>query len=226
MKLTAEKRDGAKAQLLRRQGLVPAIVYNSELNVPVSVDRKAFDKVFRERGTSQVIDLDVDGESHDVLVKAVQMDKRRREPLHVDFYAVTAGQTVEVAVRIIFEGTPAGAKEGGQVDVQRREVGIRILPRLIPESIHVDVSELEMGDSLHVSDVIDLLPSEAEITDDEELTLIAVLSPRAEEEEEPTPTEGILQPELIGEEVEEGEGAPAPGESVVTEPAEGDEDED
>lgn len=222
MKLNAEKRSGGKAKALRTQGLIPAIVYNTEMNVPVSVEMREFDRVFRSRGTSQVIDLDIDGETHDVLVKAVQMDKRRREPLHVDFYAVTAGQKVEVAVRIEYVGVPAGAKEGGQVDVQRREVSILILPRLIPESLSVDVTPLEMGDALHVRDVIGQLPPEAEVLDDEDLTLIAVLSPRAEEEEEPAETETVLQPELIGE-VDE-EGAPVEGESVVEEPLEEDEE--
>ena len=169
-----------------KTGRLPGVVYNRETNIPISVETRAFDKAFRSQGTSNIIDLEIDGESHDVLVRAVQMNKRRREPIHVDFYAVTAGQVVEVAVVIDFVGTPAGAKQGGQVDIQRRDVRINILPRLIPSNLEVDVSGLEIGDSIHISDIISLLPEEAELLDEPERALIAVLAPRLPEEEETT----------------------------------------
>jgi large subunit ribosomal protein L25 len=204
MKLEAQRRDGGKAAALRAEGKLPAIIYNRETNVPVTVDYKTFDRVFREQGTSSLIDVVVDGETHPVLVKAIQMDKRKRVPMHVDFYAITAGQVVEVYVPIEFLGEPAGAKEGGQVDVQRREVHIRILPSLIPGHIEVDVSMLEMGDSLHMADIASLLPAEAELIDDLDRTVIAVLAPRAEIEEEVEEVE-VLEPELIAREGEEGE---------------------
>ena len=160
------------------------------MNVTVSVDLKAFDRVFRSQGTSNLIDLDVDGETHAVLVKAVQMDKRRRLPQHVDFFAITAGETLSVHVPIEFVGISIGAKEGGQLDVQRREVHIQILPRLIPHRLELDVSAMEIGDSLHVRDLVGALPPEAEILDDLDLAVVAVVAPRvvtddevAEEEE-------------------------------------------
>ena len=200
MKLVAEKRAPGKASAVRKTGHLPGVVYNKETNIPVSLETRAFDKAFRSQGTSNIIDLEIDGESHDVLVRAVQMNKRRREPIHVDFYAVTAGQVVEVAVVINFVGTPAGAKQGGQVDIQRRDVRINILPRLIPDNLEVDVSALEIGDAIHISDVLSLLPSEAELLDEPERTLIAVLAPRAVEEEEAT--EEVTQPEVIGQDGE------------------------
>jgi ribosomal protein L25 (general stress protein Ctc) len=95
---------------LRRAGQLPAVVYNRHLNQPISVDLKAFDRVFRNQGTSSVIDLEVDGEVTPVLVKAVQMDKRRRQPQHVDFYAVTANQPVAVHVPIEFVGVAIGTR--------------------------------------------------------------------------------------------------------------------
>lgn len=210
MKLEAQVRDGGKAERLRSEGKLPAVVYNRETNVSVAVDFKTFDRVFRATGTSSLIDLQVDGETHQVLVREVQMDKRKRVPLHVDFYAITAGQAVEVYVPIEFLGTPEGAKEGGQVDIQRREVHIRILPSLIPNHIEVEIGQLEMGDSLHMSDVASLLPPEAEILDDMDRTIIAVLAPRAEIEEEVEEEVEVLEPELIAREGEE-EGEEAEG---------------
>ncbi len=205
MKLAAEKRDAEKVSALRSAGRIPAVVYNKELNIPVSVNIREFDRVFREAGSGTLINLDVGSDKHSVLVKAVQMNKRRREPQHVDFYAVTAGQKVQVGVNIILEGTPQGVRDGGNLDVQRREVLINIEPRLIPAQIEVDVSGLNIGDSLHISDIAGLLPSEAELVDSPELTVCAVVAPRIVEEADEETT--AAEPELVGEEdTEAGEG--------------------
>ena len=199
MKLEASTRTAGRNSALRHEGRLPAVVYNKELNLSVAIEAKAFDRVFREQGTSSLIDLAVDGDTHQVLVREVQMDKRRRVPLHVDFYAITKGQKLEVAVPVIFEGTAKGQNEGGQLDVQRREVSIYVLPSQIPHDITVDISELEIGDAIHIGDVASRLPETAEILDDEGLTLITVLAPRleSEEEEEELAEEGA-EPEVIG----------------------------
>lgn len=205
MELQAQKREAGKTS--RGQGSLPGIVYNREMNVPVSVDMKAFDKVFRSQGTSSIIDLMIDGQNQEVLVKAVQMDKRRRVPQHVDFYAVMANQTVEVNVPITLIGTAEGVRDGGVLDVQKRDVLISILPRLIPQHIDVDVSSLKIGDSLHVRDLRSILPAEAEILDDEDITLLAVVPPRAEEPVEAVAAPTSAEPEVItkGKKDEEGE---------------------
>lgn len=205
MKLEAQRRTPGGVAAIRRAERLPGVVYNSELNIPVSVELRAFDKAFREQGTSSLISLDIEGESHDVLVKQVQMDKRRRTPMHVDFYAVTAGRHVEVRVPVEFAGKAVGVREGGQLDVHRREVLISVIPRLIPQHLELDISGLEIGDSLHVRDVARLLPAEAEILDDEELTLVSVVPPRVEAEAEAEAA--AEEPEVVGkgEEEEEGE---------------------
>ncbi len=205
MNLEAKTRSTGTADALRREGRLPGVVYNRELNVPVSVDTKAFDKVFRVRGLSSIIDLDVDGTLHAVLVKAVQMDKRRRIPQHVDFYAITEGQEVEVHVPVDFHGTPIGVKEGGMLDVHRREVGISVMPRLIPNHLELDISAMGIGDSLHISDVAAQLPPEATILDELELTLITVVPPRLIEEEPEEAEELSAEPEVIGHGGEESE---------------------
>ncbi len=200
MKLAAEKRGKGGLGDLRQGGRLPAVVYNREMNVPVSVNARAFDKAFRAVGSSSLIDLDVDGEVHSVLVKQVQMDKRRREPLHIDFYAVTANEPVVVNVPIEFVGSPVGVRAGGQLDVQRREVGISVLPRHIPNHVEVDVSDLDIGGSLHVSDLVARLPEQAQVLDDLELAIVAVVPPRVAEEEA---EEEVTEPEVVGEREDE-----------------------
>ena len=98
MKLAAEKRGKGGLGELRRNGRLPAVMYNREINVPVSIEMRAFDKAFRQVGNSSLIDLDIAGDVHSVIVRQVQMDKRRREPMHVDFYAVSANEPVQVPV--------------------------------------------------------------------------------------------------------------------------------
>lgn len=203
MKLAAVKRDAEKVSALRSAGRIPAVVYNKELNIPVSVNTREFDRVFREAGSGTLINLELGSEKHSVLVKAVQMNKRRRVPQHVDFYAVTAGQKVQVGVNIVLEGTPAGVRDGGNLDVQRREVQISVEPRLIPDQITYDVSGLTIGDAVHISDLLHLLPAEADLVDAPELTVCAVVAPRVAEETEEETTEGA-EPQLVGEEEAEG----------------------
>jgi len=205
MKLEASSRTTGRSAALRQEGRLPAVVYNKGLNLSVAVELKAFDRVFREQGTSSLIDLEVDGKNHQVLVREVQMDKRRRVPLHVDFYAITAGQKLEVAVPVIFAGTAKGQEEGGQLDVQRREVTIYVLPSQIPHDVTIDISALEIGDAVHIGDVRALLPETAEIVDDEALTLITVLAPRLEVEEEEVAEEEGAEPEVIGRGAEDEE---------------------
>ncbi len=202
MKLAAAKRQAEKPSVLRNEGLIPAVVYNKELNIPVSVNLRDFDRVFRSAGSSALIDLDIDGEMHPVLVKAVQMNKRRRVPQHVDFFAVTAGQKVQVGISLEFTGTAAGVKDGGQMDVQRREIVIRIVPRLIPNVLEVDVSELNIGDTIHIGDLVKLLPEEAEIADELELAVVAIVPPRLATDSEDEAGESA-EPEVIGETADE-----------------------
>lgn len=199
MRLEARARTAGGARDLRDDGRLPAVVYNRELNVPVSVELREFDKVFRNQGTSAIIDLDLDGTVHAVLVKQVQMDKRKRVPMHIDFYAVTEGQEVEVNLPIELVGTPQGVRDGGLLDVHRREVLISVMPRLIPSKVEVDVSALVIGESIHIGHLVSLLPSEAKILDELDLTLLSVVPPRVEEEPETIEEAEGAEPEVIGD---------------------------
>ena len=206
MKLEAEKRQAGHNNPVRRAGRLPAVVYNKELNQPVSVDFRTFDKVFRSQGTANLIDLDVEGDTHQVLVREVQMDKRRRVPMHVDFYAITKGQKVNVGIPIEIVGTSAGQRDGGMLDVKRREVTIDVLPNEIPDTLELDITEMNIGDSIHISDLRSMLPETAEIVDDESLTVLTVVASRTSVEAEAEAEAGeVTEPEVIGEKSDEDE---------------------
>lgn len=200
MRIEAEKRAPGTAAQLRRDGKLPAVVYNKDLNESITLDMRAFDKAFRAQGTSSLIDLVVEGTEHSVLVKQVQMDKRRREPMHVDFFAVTANEALEVHVPIEVVGTAAGVREGGLLDVQRREVKISVLPRFIPNHVTLDVSAVKVGESLHVRDLVAALPKEATVLDDLDLSVVAVVPPRVSDD---AGSSTATEPEVIRSAAEE-----------------------
>ncbi len=220
--LTATLRDGrgkGAARKLRGTGRVPAVVYGRHENTrAVSVDAHELEVLFsRISVENTIIELSVEGEKEAVstLVREVQAHPVRNEVLHVDFYQVHAGEELEVDVPIRLEGVPIGVREeGGVLDHVIHELTVRCLPSDIPNLLTLDVSALEIGDSLHVSDLA--LPQGVTSMIDGERTVCGVAAPRVEEEPEPEEgeeveamlegEEGAPEPEVIGKGGEEDEG--------------------
>ena len=176
------------ARRVRAQGGVPAVVYGTgSESVSLQVDARSLNAVLRQ-GTNQIIDLKGPDGFKDrlVLLKELQQHPVTRQLIHADFYAVDATKKIEVAVPIELEGKCVGVEMGGVMDLVIRELPVRCLPLNIPSSFTVDVTELNIGDSLHISDVE--LPADVELVADPSLTLVQVAAPRVEEE--PTEEEG------------------------------------
>ena len=165
------------------QGMIPAVAYNKEKNVSFAIERKVFDKIFREQGISGLFDISIDGaEAFPALVKTVQMDKRRREPIHVDFYMVTYGQAIEASVPLHTTGKSQGEIEGGLVDIVHHNVTVLAPgPRRIPQEIVADLSGLNIGDHIAAGQL--QLPEGVELAMDPEVNVISILPPRLTEEE-------------------------------------------
>ena len=176
------------ARRVRAQGGVPAVVYGTgSESVSLQVDARSLNAVLRQ-GTNQIIDLKGPDGFKDrlVLLKELQQHPVTRQLIHADFYAVDATKKIEVDVPIELEGKCVGVEMGGVMDLVIRELHVRCLPLNIPTSFTVDVTELNIGDSLHISDVE--LPADVELVADPSLTLVQVAAPRVEEE--PTEEEG------------------------------------
>jgi large subunit ribosomal protein L25 len=178
---------------LRAQGYLPAVVYGQGVNRSVYVERKAFDKLFRQVSTHGVITLAFDnGERVDTLVKAVSMDKRRRVAQHADFYAVS-DEPVEVPVPVHFTGTARGVREEqGVLDVVLHNVTIKAPPKRIPNELVFDVTNLGLNEPLHVRDL--QLPAGVTLVTDGDLTVLTVHPPRVEE---PATPSAAAEPEVI-----------------------------
>lgn len=206
-KLTARTRTTSgkgAARQLRRSGQLPAVVYGRrDETESLALDTHELSRLLSKiHAATTVIDLEVDGgEPRPVLIREIQRHPYRPQLLHVDFFEIRADVKIRVQVPVHLVETPAGVEMGGMLQFLRHELEVECLPNEIPSGFEVDVSALEIGDSLHVSDVD---ARGVEILEDETVTICTVVPPALEEEEEVD--------EELDEEVEvEGEEAEAAG---------------
>lgn len=185
--LTAEIREGVgkeKAKKLRAKGLIPAIFYGPRSQtIPLVIDSKELAKVLQtEAGENVLIDLDIrKGAQSDrkvVMLKDIQIDSLQSITLHTDFFEVAMDEMVTVEVPVHLVGKPEGTKMGGILDQIRRVIQIQCFPGDIPKSIDIDVSSLNIGDSIHVQDI---QVEKAKIISDTNFTIATVLPPVVEE---------------------------------------------
>jgi large subunit ribosomal protein L25 len=185
--LSAEVRDEIgkeKVKKLRLKGLIPAIFYSPRSSsVPLVIDSKEFTKTLQtEAGENVLIELHIrKGNQTDrkvVMVKDVQIDPLQGKTLHTDFYEVTMDEMVTVEVPIHLVGKPEGIKMGGILEQIRRVIQIQCLPGDIPKSIDIDVSFLNIGDSIHVQEI---QVEKAKIISETNFTIATVVPPVAEE---------------------------------------------
>ena len=198
-----ERRGSADARRLRRQGLIPAVLYGKGKGAhAICVPERELRRVLTgPGGLHTILDVAVEGKqaTHASILKDYQQDPIRGTIAHVDFHEVRLDQPIHATVAVQLLGDPVGAKEGGVLAQVQREVNVEALPMEIPEHLELDVSSMGIGDTLRLAD----LPPREGVTylDDPEDTVLATVTlPTREVEPEETLAEG--------EEVPEGE-APA-----------------
>lgn len=196
LQVTARENIGkGAARSLRRQGLIPAVVYGKGIDpCTITVDPKALKAALaNEAGLNTLITLKGDGAFSDqtVLLADSQIDSIRRNLKHVDFKTVDVTVETSVMVPVVTLGTPAGEKLGGTMNLIRHELEVLCLPTAIPKAIEIDVTALNIGDVIHVEEVV--VPEGVTIPFDVNFTIITCMGRTAEEVEA-----------VEGEEVEEG----------------------
>lgn len=188
---------------LRATGAIPAVAYGPGLEKPLSLvlNRTDFLKLFKHITESTPLTLVVKDENdkevlkHLAFIKMVQYDKVTDEVKHVDFYVPEAHHKMRINVPIEIVGKAIGVEKGGIMEIIHHEVPVKALPDRVPEVIKIDVTNLELGETLRVKDVV--LPEGVEIDMDDEDVLITVVVPRGLEVEETTTTETSNEPEVI-----------------------------
>lgn len=191
------------ARRLRREGRIPAVIYgHGEKTRTLTVDARELSRVFsRISVENTVITLEIEGERSGgvrALVREVQVDPTRGDVIHVDFQQLHAGEEVSVEVPIRLVGLAAGVRAGGTLQQVMHDLPVRCLADRIPEAVEVDVSGLEMGASLHVSDLT--VPAGVKVDADASLPVCTVVAPTVEALEpgaEAPEGVGSVEPELI-----------------------------
>jgi large subunit ribosomal protein L25 len=210
--LSAELRERAgkgASRAIRRDGRVPAVIYgNKQEPLSIHVEEKALMKMLNTgHFMNSVVMIDVDGGKNRTLPKDVQFHPVTDRPLHVDFFRISAHSKVTVAVPIRFVNDEAapGIKRGGVLNAVRHELELVCDASSIPDEIVIDLTGLEIGDALHISQV-ELPKGTSSAIDDRDFTIATVVAPSAmkSEAEEPSAEEAAEVP-VIGEE-EEAEG--------------------
>jgi large subunit ribosomal protein L25 len=197
------------ARKARAAGLIPGVVYgHGEPPVPVAVDNREFETALRHhKGGNAIVNLAVNGSEYTALIRDVQYDPLSHDILHLDFHHISLTETVEVRVNVHLNGLPIGVKDGGGIlEHITREIEIRCLPTQIPSALEADVSALNIGDSIHVRD---LVVPDVTILTDLDTTVATVVPPTVMEEKpvEEAAAAATAEPEVIakGKQDEEGE---------------------
>lgn len=206
IELLVHTRSDEPARRIRARGRIPATIYGGAQNFQIEVDTKSFDSVFRQVATHGVITLKLpDGKKRDVLVKQVQTHPLRRVPIHADFYEVGTSK-VRVRVPIHLAGKPKALREGATLAQSLRELEVEVTPADIPAQFVVDVAEMEINQSIHVSAVV--VPPKVKLLTDPTQTIVTLTPPRVSEEVTTAVPEAApvaVEPEVIkrGKEDEE-----------------------
>lgn len=180
---------------MRRAGRLPAVVYGEGgVTVPISIDATQFQTILRHH--ERVLDLEVLGETQQVLIHQVQWDHLGNQLMHVDFLRVSRGKKIRVEVELEFVGRPKGVPRG-EFHKNLQHIEIFCTPRSIPEKVNVPIGDLDVGDSIHVRDL--LMPEGVTCLLDSEL-LVCGVHARLEPEPEAAVTGGEVsaEPEVIG----------------------------
>lgn len=183
--LSVEKREktSASASVLRRAGLIPAVVYGAHKEAtPITVPAPAFEKVLREAGEATIVSLDGLGAPLPTLIHEVDLDPLTNQPRHVDFYAVTKGKKVQVAIPLVFIGESPAVKSGANLVKVLHELEVKADPMNLPHTISIDLSALvAINDRIHAKDIVLPAGIELAIESDE---VIALAQEVVEEKEE------------------------------------------
>ncbi|ASK61709.1 50S ribosomal protein L25/general stress protein Ctc [Virgibacillus phasianinus] len=194
---TRKNQEHSELRKIREIGHVPGVVYGKEKeSKSIAVDSLDLIKTVRDEGRNAIISLDIENDSSvDVMLHDYQMNPIKDELVHVDFYIVNMSEEMDVEVPLHLEGEAQGVKDGGVLQQPLYELQVRAKPGNIPDEISVNVSNLEVGDSISISD----LPTakDYEFLEDDDTTIVTIVPPDTMDDIEEEPADENAEPELV-----------------------------
>ena len=206
-----ERLGSAESRRLRKEGLVPGVLYGGGEPVPISITERELRRALTgAAGLHSILDVEIDGkgETHASILKEYQVDPVRGGVTHVDLQEVRLDEVIQASVSVQLHGADdaPGVREGGVLSQPLREVTVEALPLEVPEHLDLDVSGMDIGGTLRISDLT--APEGVTLLDDPEMVVATVTAPTKVVEPEPTEEElAALEAEGEGEEGAEGEAA-------------------
>ena len=182
------------ARKLRQNGEIPAVIYgHGREPQSLTINAREFDRLIKSVAAgSTVIDLDLGGTPARSLIREIQRHPFKKQIMHVDFQEVVAGETITLKCPIVYVGIPIGVRvDAGILDQILHELTIEALPANIPDHINVDITDMHVGNSLHISDIV--LPAGVKVMDDAGITMAIVQPAKAAAE----PAAAVAEPEVI-----------------------------
>ena len=183
---TRKETGNGPARVLRREGQIPAILYGPDTEpCKLSIGARDLENILKKGSIGRAIfNLKIDDgqAAKPAMIKELQTHPVSRDILHIDFYAVDMARKVKVNIPIVTTGDCVGVELGGMLQIIRRELEVYCLPNAIPAEITIDITDLDVGNSVHVEDIA--LEGDVEIPHDVNFTILTVLAPKKAEEEE------------------------------------------
>jgi len=215
LKFSVDRRDefgDGPSKKLRENGYIPGVIYGKDIDtIPIKVSEDKFREVMRKYGHNCIFRFDIPDVKEELIaiVKEIQLDYLSEGILHIDFMKILLDKPIVLEVPIIAVGIPVGVTKGGMLEQTLHELEIRSLPMEVPDSIKVDVSELDFGSSIHTGEIT--LPENVELVSNPELLVYTVSSPSVVEEKvlveeevvEGIPEEGEEEVRKVSEESDE-----------------------
>lgn len=187
------------ARKLRRMGYVPAVLYSRDSasgSEPLKIRLGELERILRIPGvTHHILELSIDGEKRRGIIKDIQYNPVKNEIWHIDFYEVKADQKISLTVPVVIQGEAKGVKAGGILEIVTPELEIECFPDAIPEAIVVDVTELEIGDAIHVREL--KVPEGVTVAENPDEVVVVVTPPEVMAEEEEKTEEEPEAPKVI-----------------------------
>lgn len=194
-----QERGSRACQRVRKQGLVPAVIYgHGQPNVLLCLRRSSVEQLLEKR--TFIVQVNWGGKRESAQIREIQYDALGDEVVHVDFVRISLSEAVTVSVPVESHGEAVGVVEGGMLDLREHQLEVECLPTAIPEQIRVEVSQLGIGDGLRVRDI--QFPEGVKPIADADMVVVVIAPPAevVEEEAEVLPEEIAAEPEVIGRE--------------------------
>ena len=157
---------------VRQEGKIPAVIYGHEAPMAVAVDETVFNKSFSDIQANIIFSLDIEGQKKDVLVKDIQENIVSGKIFHIDFFEIEKGKALKTTVPVKLVGVAPGVKEGGVLEEHLHAIDIECIPSKIPHAIEIDINNLMLNESIHVSDIV--IDEEVKILSNPEQTIVSL----------------------------------------------------